>query len=155
MCACRVEGTPTWHCSQLLPHTGLLIPPARESPDSSFLLPPSVFCHWDPTQPFPCVGVGQMELPVLSSGTHGSARGPAEWKPLLDEMGLPMWDSECVTLLFSVLPAALTGACSPPLPFVGPELIREWHQRTQKGHKALTPPLISRLSLLSPPLAAL
>lgn len=40
-----------------------------------------------------------MELPVLSSCTHGSAKGSAEYKhveePMLEEMGLPTWDCGC------------------------------------------------------------
>lgn len=62
-----------------------LLLPVRNSPDSSFLLP-SVFCHWDPPQPFPCVGVGQ-DGATCAQLLHtwqcqGSSRVKAHWGAL-------------------------------------------------------------------------
>ncbi|KAI1233259.1 hypothetical protein IHE44_0004426 [Lamprotornis superbus] len=65
-------------------------------PDPSFLFLPSVFHHWDPTQPFPCERVGQ-DGDTCAQLLHtwqcqGFSRVKHIEEPMLEEMGLPTWD---------------------------------------------------------------
>lgn len=160
VCACRVEGTPTLHSSQLLHQTGLLSPSSSCQEQSWPYFPLSSFClpplGSNPT--FSLCGNGAGWSYLCSAPAHMAVPGLQQQKhveePVLEEMGLPTWDSGCYPGLLCPF-SCLARCLRPPLRFVGPGQIPEWHSKTQKGHKALAPPLISRLSVLSPLLAAL
>lgn len=129
--------------------------PVRKSPDPSFLLLPLSSTTGIQPNLFPCVGWSYL----CSAPAHMAVPGVQQSKSTSKSLRWRRWGCPHGTvgliLVFSVLPPALPSAFRPPLRFVGPGQIRAQHQRTQKGHKAPTPPWISRLSVFSPLLAAL
>lgn len=141
VCACRVEGTPTLHSSQLLHQTGLLSPSSSCQEQSWPYFPLSSFClpplGSNPT--FSLCGNGAGWSSLCSAPAHMAVPGLQQSKSTLRSLCWRRWGcphgTVGVILVFSVLSPALPGASDLPYDLLVQVRSQNGTRRPRRGTK--------------------